>query len=224
MKRLFVSIIFAALATVDAASAAEKKSDYLEPVFRDDPLNNKHLELVTTKLGITPFDYGRLITIPSFVPESCLSMYSTVKSDGRKYYVTYTEATSYLRRLISLRKKSKEDEGTHVKRFDAEISKETAEKVRQIWMQMLKQKRVRPPWNEVQDPILEFSIQRSGKPLLEAQLTMPPLGPKTEALVKLSDALSEYAQAPNDQKARAIGEQAKRLLEMLKQGREKGSE
>jgi hypothetical protein len=220
MKLLFLCIsIIAAVTPVSAENAAKRNSDHLAPVDRDDEIINKYRQVLTSKLSITRFDFGRVIIQPSFESESSVSIYSRRAKGGETYYVTYIASRANLWQQTRSARKIEAAQSVGIERIDAELPKPVAELVRDIWIRMLEDRRPRPVWLNMQGRRLEFSLERRRNSPVEAELWLPPPGAKTEALVRLVDSLSTYCQNPSSTRiflAQKVERQARQLLSQLK--------
>ena len=188
----------------------------------------KYRALWLSKLGPTPFDYGRMMAEPASAPEYSVSVYSQSLGAGQvKYLVTYIIADRSLWDSSDVGKRPEGAEAAKTRRIDCEIPKEIAEKVRQAWFGMLSGKQ-RPIPLSADDAapstgegtIAEFSIQPSGGETLygEVDADFPP-GWKTRTLLDIANDLIAYCKAtPTDRQpiANKIDQQATALLEQLK--------
>jgi len=209
------------LAFAGVSSGSNPRGDHLSPLERLDERTTKYQEFLTTKLGITPFNCGRVVDQPSFGSESVVSVYSQTQNGRLVSYVSCVQAAENLWQ----RSKSMHDvanaQAVGIKRVDAEIPSAVAEHIKQVWMRMLRDRR---PWKRPRlefelGGYLRFSIQQLHGPALEAELWLPPPGPKTQALVKISDALWEYCKATPAARpaiASKIDREATALLALLK--------
>ncbi len=209
------------LAFVRVCSGEQTSTDYLSPLDRVDEKITRYQDFLTAKLGITPFDCGRVVDEPSFEPESIISVYSQMQNGRHAFYVTSVKAAANLWQRSKSMRAIAQAQAVDIKRVDAEIPQTVAEHIRQVWLRMVRE---RHPWERPRlefelGGYLRFSIQQLDGPPLEAELWLPPRGPKTRALVKISDALWEYCKAaPANRPAIAneIDREATRLLEQLR--------
>ena len=90
------------------------------------------------KLGLTPFDCGRMMVEPAFAPEHSVSVYSRPSNGrSRKYFVTYATVDRNLWQPTDIGRHPRRAEATKVSRVDCEIPASAADLVRQAWIQML---------------------------------------------------------------------------------------
>jgi hypothetical protein len=214
-------MMMAGLASAEMQRADRANADHLSPVDRGDEKMNEFRDLLNVKLGVTPFDCGRVTDSSSLGPEGVLSVWSETKAGRRTYRVTSVEAADNLwQRTKSMRDADKARSVT-THRIDVQISEPIAEKIKQVWTGMLRDARPASPSEVryVMDGYLDFSIQQSAhSSSLYGHLALPAPGPKTESLVKISDALWEYCKAaPENRSAIAskIDREVTRLLAQL---------
>lgn len=219
---LTVAIVtIACFASAEVRTGDRANTDHLSPVNRGDESINKYRALLAAKLGVTPFDCGRVVDTSSFGPETFVSVYSQMRNGRRVYYVTSVQAEANLwQRTKSMHEVGKA-RGVGVRRIDAEIPQSIAQTIRQIWLRMLHDLRPAPPLGLefVMNGYLDFSIQQSAAHSLDGELGLPAPGPKTQALVKISDGLWEYCQATPAKRpaiANKIDLEVKHLLAQLK--------
>ena len=181
--------------------------------------------ILLSKLGPTQFDCGRVIFKPAFAREYSVSVYST--RSGDRYLATYIKAEHSLNELFEPGRDPKEAQAVKTRRSDCEIPKQTAEKVRKVWIGMLSgNQRPRPMGEEdaaraTDATVAEFSIQLSHAEILYGETLDADLllRERTRMLVDLAKALADYCKGkPSDRPAIAtkIDQKATRLLEMLK--------
>jgi hypothetical protein len=209
------------LSLAQARSDDRPNADHLSPLDLSDKSINNYRSFLAGKLGVTPFDCGRVIDTPSFEPESFVSVYSHTQNGRRVCYVTVTRADANLWQRTKSLHDMRAAQNVGIQRIDAEISESVAKKIRQVWTRMLQASRVPPPLGlELElDGKLIFSIQQAVGSTLAAQLWLPAPGPKTRALVEMSNALWDYCKsAPANRPAIAskIDQEATRLLAKLK--------
>ena len=210
-------------ATADTAFHQRgQANDHLAPPNRADEKVNSYQRLLLAKLGVTPFDCGRVVDASSFGPEILVSVHSRMQDGRRAYYVTSSSPEGNLwQRTYSLRRPGNA-ESTRIRRIDAEIPESVALEIKEVWLRMLRRARPSPPLGlefEIQG-YLEFSIQQSNSHSVHGQLQLPASGPKTQTLAEISDDLWKYCQAaPTNRHAIAdkIDKNAKRLLESLRE-------
>ena len=212
-----------------AGASASAPKDYLFEV--DLAELPKIRSILLKKLGPTPFDYGRMMVEPAFLPEFSVSVYSrSLEGRGRKYFVTYIETDRNIWQATDIGRHPKEAEKVKIRRIDCEIDAPIAALLRQAWIQMLSGNQ-RPRRMTVEDAtrftdstVGEFSIQLSHAKVLYGEVisTEFPSGPKTKMFMDLANTLLNYCKAkPKNRSAIAvkIERKAKQLLEMLKQKR-----
>jgi hypothetical protein len=214
-------MMIAALNGAEVRTADRATADHLSPLDFSDRSVNNYRSFLAAKLGMTPFDCGRIIDTPSFEPESIVSVYSETQNGHRAFYVTSVQAAANLWQSSKSMRDLAQAQTVSIQRINAEISESIAKKIRTIWTKMLRDAHVPPPLGlEFElDGKLGFSIQQPDGLPLDGELWLPPPGPKTQALVKISDALGEYCKAtPANRTAVAnkIDREATRLLEQLK--------
>ena len=214
-------VVLGVLAFAGVCSGERRSSDYLSPLERVDEKITRYHVFLTEKLGVTPFDCGRVVDEPSFGPESIISIYSQTHNGRRAFYESSVQAEANLWQ----RSKSMGDMGqtraVGIRRVDAEIPQGVAEHIRQVWLRML---RDRHPWERSRlefalSGYLRFSIQQPDGSPLEAELWLPAREPKRQALVQISEALWNYCRAAPASRpaiAKKIDREANRLLAWLK--------
>jgi hypothetical protein len=163
---------------------------------------------------------------PASAPEYSVSVYSETPRDNGKYFATYLIADRSLWQASDVGRRPQEVDEAKTRRIDAQIPKQVAEKLRQVWMGMLSGRhRPRPMREEdaartTDATVAEFSIQVSDNQVLygEVDADFPP-GSKTRSLLDIANDLIAYCKAePTDRPAIAskIGQEADRLLAKLK--------
>ena len=225
-RRCIVAVtIWLPLASFVCQTAASQSDRLLQVDLTEFPRSRG---ILLSKLGPTPFDCGRVIFKPAFAPEYSVSVHSTRVGDKLpKYVATYIKAEDSLNELFEPGVDPKEAQAVKVRRIDCEISKQTAEKLKQAWMGMLSgNQRARPMTEEdatraTDATIAEFSIQLSQVQILYAELleVESPRGPKTKMLVDLANTLVDYCKARKGDRgtiASKIDGRATQLLKMLK--------
>lgn len=194
---------FAGNATLNASSANDR-------LFQVDLAQfPKYRTLSMAKLSPTPFNYARMMVEPAFAPEYSVSVYSQpLRPDRVRYVVTYIVADQNLWQATDIARQPQRAKSVKTRRTDCEISKHTAEKVKQAWIAMLsgdqhpKPMRKEDVGRTTDATIAEFSIQLSqgetpyGKVALELVE-----GRKTRGLLEVANALIEYCKATTDRSA-----------------------
>jgi hypothetical protein len=221
------SIPFAVLSLVGlvisgVCSADDPNDDHLSPVDRRDKALNRYRSLLIKKLGVTPFDCGRIIDSASLGPEAVLSVWCEGNGGRQACRITSIEALENLWQRTNSMRDPASVEGVAIRRIDTNIPESTAKRIREIFLRMLQNVRPAAPLGAelVMSGYLDFAIQRSSdSPPLEGEILLPPRGPKTQALVNISDALWEYSKAAPANRpavARKIDREATALLDQLK--------
>jgi hypothetical protein len=190
---------------------------------------SKYYELLSSKLGVTEFNCGRVFVIPSFDPEYSVSVYREPSNGGRTtYYVTYVVAASNLSQRTDTGVYPEKGESVKTRRIDAAIPEHVAELVRQVWQRMLTgSQRPRPtptPSRQMiafDGTLVDFSLERPNATQLSGELdvSIPPPGRKTKELVALARLLVSYCQANPAERpsiAKRIDHKANELLAALK--------
>ena len=197
--------------------------DYLQPTDRSDDKLTKYRHLLESKLGITPFDSGRVI-MPAGLGgrDASVSIYSQRIKDGtRTYWITSVETNNLWEQTNGVRNIEKA-QNVKVRRVDAPIPEKTAQLLKRVWSHMLTH--VRAPqakWiqNELIGVAMDFSIQRNNAAPLRGEFHFKPLqGTRTYALMELSEALFDYSQAGGTKRVgigTRIERDAKQLLARL---------
>jgi hypothetical protein len=183
-------------------------------------------KLRLAKLGITSFDYGRVIVEPAFAPEHSVSLYRKSTPDGHvRAIITYVVADRNLWDATNGGIDIKRAQQVKTRRIDCEIPTRTAEKVRQVWIAMLAGKQ-RPIPMRAEDAArttdattTEFSIQLSTAETLYGEIAAEaPSGPKTRALLELVTALVHYCESDSEHRvkeAHRIDREATKLIVIL---------
>jgi hypothetical protein len=203
--------------------------DYLQPTDRSDEKLNKYRNLLEAKLGITPFDCGRVIIHGGLGGRDSSVSVSSRRSGngGLTYWVTLVEADNLWEQTNGTKHLEKARR-VKVKRVDATIPTQIAQTLKEVWSRMLHNVRARKAKLAKSETAIEieliglamgFSLPRNkGEPLRGEFPFKPQPGTRTYALMELSDALYDYCQADDD-KREAIGSRiqrdAKRLLARL---------
>lgn len=230
MRKLFlvVFLLFGLSFARNSSFAASSANDCLHQVdLAEFP---KYRTLSMAKLGPTPFNYARMMVEPAFAPEYSVSVYSqSLRPDRVKYVVTYIVADQNLWQATDIARQPQRAKGVKTHRTDCEISKQTAEKVKQAWIAMLSGDQHPKPMREedvgrtTDATVAEFSIQLSHGETLYGEVALELVeGRKTRGLLEVANALIEYCKAiPADRPAIAsqIDRKVGRLLELLKHKR-----
>ncbi len=198
IHRLLISVAIEGILAA-GCSAAQDSNDHLAPIHRD--WDSQYRELLTAKLSITPFNYGRVLIKPPFAGESSISIYCERRSNGGRCYVTY---------LVARRSLWQETDGGHmpekaasvkVRRADFEIPNTTAATVKEAFSRMLVKTRGHPHSEERALPIdatsIEFALQREAHQQLTGQVNpfLPRQGNKVRELLELAHQLESYCRA-----------------------------
>ena len=197
-------------------------NDHLAPPDRTDEKTNSYQRLLVEKLGVTPFDCGRVVDSSSFGSEVLVSVYSRTQDRHRTYYVTSVSPEENLWQRTRSMRNTRNADSVDIHRIDAEIPEAVAVEIREVLLKMLHGARPSPPLGlefTIQG-YLDFSIQQSDTHPLYGQLRLPGPGLKTQTLAKISKSLWEYCQATPANRpsvAKKIDNQAKRLLAALKE-------
>lgn len=208
--------------------AAAPDKDYL--VLVDIAQASAYRATLLSKIGITPFDYGRIIVRPSFEPEFAISVYSQRDTHGRPaHHITYISLAENLYQ--------KTDGGHHVekarrlrtRRIDADLSETTANVLREVWFQMLRRAsgHVPPPrseWEVIPGDTtdIEWSLEQANGTALYGQLNqyVAKIGKRTQTFIHLTDdLLVEYCEAKPSSRASLdakLHAEARRLLALLR--------
>lgn len=125
------------LGFVLARGAEPARGDHLAPLAQVDERITKYQALLRAKLGITPFDCGRVLNEPSFEPESVVSVYSPVQGGQQRYHVTLVTAKANIWQETESMHHVDKAAAVNIERIDAEIPQGVAEHIRQVWLQML---------------------------------------------------------------------------------------
>jgi hypothetical protein len=205
--------------------ASSAKDDYIQPVnFARDKVYRK----LSSGLCSTGFDCARVLTVPAFSAERCVSVYSTQINERPLYFVTEIIPGESLWQRTDGGNHPERARDVKIKRIDAQIPAATATRVRRVWAEMLSRARPKrqPPINEVRvistdATMMEFSIDKRRDRILwgELNVSLPIPGKRTKALVDLSEKLARYCEAKASQR-RAIADdidaEADQLLADLK--------
>ena len=211
----------AGLTSAEARNAHGASADHLSPVDLSDKKTNSYRSLLTQKLGLTPFDCGRVVDDSSLGPEGIVSVYSQVQNRRRVFYVSSVEATANIWQRSNSMRDIAQAKAVGIRRVNAEIPRVVAQHVSEVWLRMLRDQR---PFERSRVEFelagyLQFSIQQTHGARLEGELWLPPQGPKTRALVKISESLWKYCKSSRENRApiaRTIDSEARQLLAQLK--------
>lgn len=214
-------ITISVLTSADVRAARRGNFDHLSPLDFGDKKMNSYRSFLSQKLGLTPFDCGRVVDDASLGPEGMVSVYSRVQNDGRNFCVSSTEATVNIWQHSNSMRDIAQAQAVRIRRVDVEISAVVAEHIRQVWLRMLRRERPlkRSRIEFELAGYLRFSIQRPHGAQLEGELWLPPQGPKTQALVEISENLWKYCKASPAGRlaiATTIDREARQLLAQLK--------
>ena len=197
--------------------------DHLEPEPAYLSEHPNYRKVLISKLGVTPFDCGRLLALPFPGGEASQSVYSKSSNGRRVYYVTRISSEKNLWDLTDGGRHPEMARSVKTQRIDAEIPQNTAELLRQVWLGMLEgsqKPRPTPPPNHailVDASFFEFSIQRTDRPPLvgvlnisagyagkerttapalpRADRNVPGYGDRLRLLVEVSEAVYQYCVA-----------------------------
>lgn len=183
--------------------------------------------VLTSKLGPTRFDCGRVVFEPAFSPEYSVSVYSRESVDKRQqYFATYVVAEDSLNERTEIGRHAWKGNAVKSHRLDCQIPQRTAELVRRAWIGMLSGNQSPRPMRQedlrtTDATGAEFSIQLSqGKALYGEVLAIElPPGEKTAMLVGLANTLIDYCKAKAKERpaiAAKIDRTANQLLTQLK--------
>jgi hypothetical protein len=200
--------------------------DHLEPQpFR---AHLKYRKVLLSKLGVTPYNHGRLIVLPFSDREDSQSVYSRSSKGRRIYYITRISSEESLWNRTDGGRYPERARSVKTHRIDIEMPERTAELLRQVWLGMLEGPqgpRPTPPPNphilpQLHPMYFEFSIERAdGAPLVGAlNLSAGSSGEKTKRLVELSEEIYHYCIAQPAKRpaiAKKIDEKAQNLLGLL---------
>jgi hypothetical protein len=228
MRKIYFATVLTAFFCVMpfAGTSASAQKDYLFEV--DLAELPKIRAILLKKLGPTPFDCGRMMAQPAFVPEYSVSVYSrSLEGGGRKYFVTYIETDRNVWQATDIGRHPEEAAKVKIRRIDCEIAAPIAALVREAWIQMLSGNQRPRRWTVddttrfTDSTVGEFSIQLSHAKVLYGEMSSIdfPAGPKTKMLVDLANTLVNYCKAKPTARpaiARQIDRKATRLLGMLK--------
>jgi hypothetical protein len=190
----------------------------------------KYRALWMAKLGPTPFNHARMMVEPAFAPEYSVSVYSrSLSRDQVKYVVTYIAADQNFWQATDIGRQPQRAQSVKTRRIDCEISKQTGDKLKQAWIEMLSGDQQPKPMREedagraTDATVAEFSIQLSRAQTLYGEVAVELVeGRKTRALLQVANALIEYCKAkPTDRPAIAsqLDRKVTRVLELLKHRR-----
>ena len=217
----FAIIMISILTSTDVQAAPDAKFDHLSPLDLVDKKMNSYRSFLSQKLGLTPFDCGRVVEDASLGPEGLVSVYSRVRNDRRGFYVSSTKATVNIWQHSKSMRDIAQAQAVQIRRVDVEIPAIVAEHIRQVWLRMLRRER---PLDRSRIELelagyLRFSIQRPHVAQLAGEIWLPPQGPKTQTLVKISENLWKYCEASPASRAAiatTIDREARQLLAQLK--------
>jgi hypothetical protein len=195
------SIFAVAVSFVTPYTAGSERDDHLVPA---DPLFQKYRQFLTSKLGHSPFNCGRVFIEPAFNGESAISVYCvSAKHLGQKCRVTYAEASDNLWQRTNALQNVERASRVKIRRIDAEISTATALSVRSTFSRILKMtqphttregERRRLTTDATQT---EFSLAVQGESQLWAQpdVSLVRQGEQIRNLLNLSRLLVDYCKA-----------------------------
>lgn len=184
---------------------------------------------VAEKLGVTPFNCGRVIYLHPFSGEESVSVYSRTSQDATvRYQITYLKADQNLYHLTDEGRTPSAVNRARVTRIDAGVPESTAKLIRRVWMRTLRQARgTYPPprdqWEAVpaDSTQLEFSLQTETTTTQFGLLNtfLATQRPKVEKLLRISKSLISYSQGSAQERqgiAREIDNQANELLALFR--------
>lgn len=209
---------------IQQTTAVSADMDHLVPV--DTKRHRTYRKIFTSKLGLTPFDYGRIIFLPSFEGESSLSIYCSAHKSARPNicFITSVRARDNLWQLTDAGREAAKAQSAKVHRVDAEIPQETAALVKEAWQKMLANVKERESLRSDEETIpidgtsIEFSIERSNTSG-EVNLWLPTQGKKVKTFIELTHFLTDYCQAKSIDRssiAKRINRKANELLALIK--------
>jgi len=211
----------AGLISAEVRNADRASADHLSPLDLSDKKTNSYRSFLSQKLGLTPFDCGRVIDDSSLGPEGIVSVYSRVQNGHRVFYVTSVEARANIWQRSNSMRDTAQAKAVCIRRADAEIPRIVAQHISEVWLRMLRDQRPLEP-SRIEFELagyLRFSIQQLHGPHLEGELWLPPQGPKTRALMKISENLWKYCKSSPANRApmaKTIDSKARQLLGQLK--------
>ena len=177
----------AGLSSAEVRNADRARADHLSPLDFTDRKTNSYRSFLNRKLGLTPFDCGRVVDDSSLGPEGIVSVYSQVQNGRRVFYVSSVEARANIWQRSNSMRDIAQGKAVGVRRVDAEIHRAVARHISDVWLRMLRDQR---PFERSRVEFelagyLQFSIQQTHGTRLEGELWLPPQGPKTRGLVIL---------------------------------------
>lgn len=210
---------------LNISSVAElSQNDHLAPIRWN--WDQMYRQLLTKKLGVTPFAYGRVFIKPSFEAESSISLFCNTAPKGEKCYVTYLVAAKNLWQATNGGNIPENAKSVKVRRVDIEIPKEAADAVKDAFSQMLLRTKSHSRGDERALPIdatnVEFALQRGGNRPLAAQANpfLPRQGKNVTKLLELAQDLESYCKVESSKRPLikvTIERKAKELISSAEQ-------
>jgi len=165
------------------------KADITTPAYR---------LFVRKKLGLTPFNCGRITVIPDLGPESSISVYSR---NGR-YFVTEVVAEGQ-----GFWQNWDHHSRLKVSRIDAEIPPTTARLFKHMILRLLSDIRPSSPSDlrTIAEEIRLFELDlQTAKGVLSGDVPREPPGPKTKAAESICQLLDYYCGRPLQRRRLAV--------------------
>jgi hypothetical protein len=224
MRPLILTLIVAIDLVLPHRASSRDQHDHL--ALPNAKLFARYKEILASRLGVTPFDFGRVIVSPAFEPEYSISIYKGTAVQQPAYRVTYMATTESIWALTNGGNDLNDIERVRVRRADSEIPESTATILKQVWMRMLKQAHGQTPpageWGRIpmDSTSIEWYLQSPNRRAESAELNnYYPIGPNTRAFVNLTtENLVRYCKADPKQRnaiARTIEADARKLLVAL---------
>lgn len=195
---ILIPSLFAVLCSITTGPArASSPFQGIVPTDRTDLRINTYRMLLEKKLGVTPFNCGRVIDAPSFGSERVLSIYCTILGSKNTCFITVTEAASNLWQFTRSQKDEKRAARVAVRRKDIEIPGHLAMQVAQLFRVALSNplRRHVNSEDEAFSGYLDLSLERDKTKALYASLRLPPTDPTTKLFEKTIRNLFDYASA-----------------------------
>jgi hypothetical protein len=174
------------------------------------PSGEESEKRLDTHLNVTDGSLARMVSMPSFTPESCLSVYSRGEGDKQEFFITVTKAQESLSYSVDLNEDPKTKD-VKVTRVDRKISRDLANEIHEIWTEVLLKNEAGPTPAGCDGATTRFSAVVKDRGLLTGEIWSPREGLPKE-MIKTGWAIIEFA---GDKKA---GEEPlmKRLKEFEK--------
>jgi hypothetical protein len=221
MRTLIVTLALALQIAFPRCASSQNDHDHL--ALLNTKLFTHYRKILTSRLGLTPSDYGRVIVSPAFEPEYSISIYQSTGLGHGTYRITYVAATESIWALTNGGNDLSRIEEVNIRRTDADIPMSTAGILKQVWMKMLKQSRGHAPpdgeWGRIpmDSTSIEWYLQLPDRRLKSAEVNNYfPIGPNTRAFIGLTTGdLVQYCKADPKVRpaiARKIEASARKLL------------